>query len=71
MLGFKKFYNARRVIMGIELAQKIHKIQFALPPPHTSPFRKHRRLYYWIPAGVLAIAAAYLAFVYIYESRHP
>ena len=25
MLGFKTFYNARRVIIGIELAQKIHK----------------------------------------------
>ncbi len=23
-------------------------------PPHTSAFRKHRRVYYWIPAGVLA-----------------
>ena len=32
MLGFKKFYNARRVIGGIELAQKIHKRQFAIPP---------------------------------------
>ena len=31
MLGFKKFYNARRVIIGIELAQKIHKDQFAIP----------------------------------------
>jgi hypothetical protein len=31
MLGFKKFYNARRVIMGIELAQKIHKTQFEIP----------------------------------------
>ena len=28
MLGFKTFYNARRVIIGIELAQKIHKRQF-------------------------------------------
>ena len=25
MVGFKTFYNARRVIIGIELAQKIHK----------------------------------------------
>jgi transposase-like protein len=24
MLGFQRFYNARRVIAGIELAQKIH-----------------------------------------------
>ena len=31
MLGFKTFYNARRVIIGIELAQKIHKRQFAIP----------------------------------------
>ena len=28
MLGFKTFYNARRVIIGIELVQKIHKRQF-------------------------------------------
>ena len=28
LLGFKTFYNARRVIIGIELAQKIHKRQF-------------------------------------------
>ena len=31
MLGFKTFYNARRVIIGIELAHKIHKRQFAIP----------------------------------------
>jgi len=31
MLGFKKFYNARRAIIGIELAQMIHKAQFAIP----------------------------------------
>jgi transposase-like protein len=31
MLGFKSFYNTRRVIVGIELAQKIHKDQFAIP----------------------------------------
>ena len=31
MLEFKTFYNARRVIIGIELAQKIHKHQFAIP----------------------------------------
>ena len=31
MLGFKTFYNARRVMIGIELAQKIHKRQFAMP----------------------------------------
>jgi hypothetical protein len=31
MIGLKSFYNARRVIIGIELAQKIHKRQFAIP----------------------------------------
>ena len=31
MLGFKTFYNARLVIIGIELVQKIHKRQFAIP----------------------------------------
>jgi putative transposase len=31
MLGFKKFYNARRVLMGIELMQKISKGQFRIP----------------------------------------
>jgi hypothetical protein len=30
MLGFKKFYNARRVIMGVELMQMLHKGQFRL-----------------------------------------
>ena len=35
-LGFKTFYNARRVIIGIELAQKIHKRQFAIPIPWQS-----------------------------------
>ena len=41
MLGFKTFYNARRVIIGIELAQKIHKRQFAIPIPWQH--RPHRR----------------------------
>ena len=36
MLGFKTFYNARRVIIGIELAQKIHKRQFVIPIPWRS-----------------------------------
>ena len=36
MLGFKTFYNARRVISGIELAQKMHKRQFAIPVPWQS-----------------------------------
>ena len=31
MLGFRRFYNARRVIAGVELAQKIHKGQFTVP----------------------------------------
>ena len=31
MLGLKSVYNARRVIAGIELAQKIHKRQFVIP----------------------------------------
>ena len=31
MLGFKSFYNARRVIAGIELMQMIHKGQFCTP----------------------------------------
>jgi transposase-like protein len=30
MLGFKNVYNARRVIADIELAQKIHKWQYAI-----------------------------------------
>jgi len=29
-LGFKKFYNARRVLIGIEFMQKIHKGQYNL-----------------------------------------
>src|SRR3712207_2167327 len=31
MLGFKTFYNARRVLIGIELLQKILKGQFRVP----------------------------------------
>ena len=31
MLGFQSFYNARRVLAGIELLQKIHKGQYAIP----------------------------------------
>jgi putative transposase len=31
MVGLKNFYNARWVISGIELAQKIHKRQFEIP----------------------------------------
>jgi transposase-like protein len=32
MLGFKSFYNARRVLIGIELMQKIIKGQFRITP---------------------------------------
>ncbi len=31
MLGFKSFYNARRVLIGIELMQKLLKGQFRVP----------------------------------------
>ena len=31
MLGLKTFYNARRVIVGVEVTQKIHERQFAIP----------------------------------------
>jgi putative transposase len=31
MLGFKLFYNARRVLIGIELLQKIVKGQYRVP----------------------------------------
>jgi transposase-like protein len=31
MLGFKSFYNARRVLMGIELAKKVVKGQDQVP----------------------------------------
>jgi hypothetical protein len=31
MLGFKRFFNARRVLAGIELVNKIIKGQFGLP----------------------------------------
>jgi transposase-like protein len=36
MVGLKSFFNARRVIVGIELAQKIYKHQFAIPAPFGS-----------------------------------
>jgi len=32
MLGFKKFYNARRVLIGIELIQKLVKGQYRVTP---------------------------------------
>jgi hypothetical protein len=31
MLGFKRFFNARRVLAGVELVQKIIKGQFQVP----------------------------------------
>jgi hypothetical protein len=31
MLGFKRFFNARRVVAGVELVLKIIKGQFDLP----------------------------------------
>jgi hypothetical protein len=31
MLGFKRFSNARRVVAGVELVQKIVKGQFDVP----------------------------------------
>ena len=31
MLGFKKFYNAKRVLIGVELLQKLSKGQYLLP----------------------------------------
>jgi hypothetical protein len=31
MLGFKRFLNARRVVAGVELVQKIVKGQFDVP----------------------------------------
>ena len=33
MLGFKKFYDARRVLIGVEFLQKIHKGQYKLAEP--------------------------------------
>src|ERR1700709_246453 len=31
MLGFEKFYNARRVLIGVELLQKLSKGQYRVP----------------------------------------
>ena len=31
MLGFKKFYNAKRVLIGVELLQKLNKGQYRVP----------------------------------------
>ena len=40
MLGFKRFFNARRVLNGVELVQKIIKGQFGLPESFgTDPFQ--------------------------------
>ena len=39
MLGFKRFFNARRVLAGVELAHKIIKGHFGLPESfRTDPF---------------------------------
>ena len=39
MLGFKRFFNARRVVAGVELVQKIVKGQFDVPASFgTDPF---------------------------------
>src|SRR5271157_2741032 len=39
MLGFKRFFNARRVLSGVELVHKIIKGQFGLPESFgTDPF---------------------------------
>ncbi len=40
MLGFKRFFNARRVLSGVELVHKIIKGQFGLPESFgTNPFQ--------------------------------
>jgi hypothetical protein len=40
MLGFKRFFNARLVLSGVELAQKIIKGQFGIPQSFgTDPFQ--------------------------------
>lgn len=40
MLGFKRFFNARRVLSGVELVHKIIKGQFGLPDSFgTDPFQ--------------------------------
>ena len=51
MLGFKTFYNARRVIIGIELAQKIH----SRPPLHPDTVSAAQKL---IEAGLTPGEAA-------------
>jgi hypothetical protein len=39
MLGFKRFFNARRILAGVELVHKIIKGQFGLPESFgTDPF---------------------------------
>jgi hypothetical protein len=40
MLGFKRFFKARRVLSGVELVHKIIKGQFGLPESFsTDPFQ--------------------------------
>jgi transposase-like protein len=39
MLGFKRFFNARRVVTGVELVQKIVKVSSMFPQASgTDPF---------------------------------
>jgi hypothetical protein len=46
MLGFKRFFNARRVVAGVELVQKIVKGQFDVPASFgTDPFCRTRSVY--------------------------
>jgi hypothetical protein len=45
MLGFKRFDNARWVVAGIELVQKIFKGQFEVPASFgTDPFSVWRKV---------------------------
>src|SRR5262249_16710477 len=43
-------------------------VRLLIETPTPLHLRKDRRLYYWIPTALLAIAAAYLAFVHLRES---
>ena len=55
MLGFKRFFNARRVLSGVELVQKIIRGQFGLPESFgTDPFQvwSKRRISLHISARV-------------------
>jgi hypothetical protein len=55
MLGFKRFFNARRVLSGVELVQKIIRGQFGMPESFgTDPFQvwSKRRISLHISARV-------------------